>query len=94
MQHRNAKPMAATNRTHFTLGTGFKSDEVAYFLESANATATNACRQMLNNWLEDEEAGSCLEDLAYIMEGLKMIAATDCLKRYLEPVDKMEDISE
>lgn len=49
---------------------------------------------MINIWLEDEDAGSCLEDLAYTMEGLDMLTATDCIKRFLDPADKMEDISE
>lgn len=49
---------------------------------------------MVNIWLEDEDAGSCLEDLAYTMEGLEMLSATDCIKRFLDPADKMEDISE
>lgn len=47
---------------------------------------------MLSNWLEDDS--NSLEDLAYTLEGLKMISAADCIKRILEPVDKMEDISE
>lgn len=70
---------------------GFTSDEIVYFRES-KSTIVEACREMLRNWLADEDVDSCLEDLAYTMEGLKMIAATDCIKRILEPA--MEDISE
>lgn len=48
---------------------------------------------MLRIWLE-EDSDSSLEDLAYTMEGLKMIGAAKYLKSILEPVDKMEDVSE
>lgn len=47
---------------------------------------------MLRLWLEDDT--NTLADLAYTLEGMKMISATDCVKRILEPADKMEDISE
>lgn len=53
------------------------------------------CRQMISNWLEEET--SSLEDLNYIMEGLKMVAASKYLKGILSQEDtayKMEDVSE
>lgn len=70
--------------------TGFSDDEVKYFRE--NNSGQERCRTMINIWLEDDT--NTLADLAYTLEGLKMISATDCIKRILEPVDKMEDISE
>ena len=48
---------------------------------------------MLQIWFDDD-VDSSLDNLAYIMEGLEMIAAADAIKRILEPADKMEDISE
>lgn len=48
---------------------------------------------MIRVWL-DEDTDSSLEDLAYTMEGLKMIVGAKYLKSILEPVDKMEDVSE
>lgn len=42
----------------------------------------------------DEDDDASLDNLGYILEGLDMIAAADAVKRILEPVDKMEDISE
>lgn len=47
---------------------------------------------MLRNWFEDDT--NTLADLAYTLEGMKMTSAADYVKRVLEPVDKMEDISE
>lgn len=63
------------------------------FWSDSKKLAPDACRQMLDVWMNDDEDPS-LEDLAYMMEGLNMIAAVDCVKRILEPADKMEDISE
>lgn len=48
---------------------------------------------MLQHWFNDDDDAS-LDNLSYILEGLDMIAAADAIKRFLEPADKMEDISE
>lgn len=48
---------------------------------------------MIDIWMNEDDDPS-LEDLAYMMEGLKMMAAVDYVKRILDPADKMEDISE
>lgn len=48
---------------------------------------------MLQHWFNDDDDAS-LDNLSYILEGLDMIAASDAIKRFLEPADKMEDISE
>lgn len=69
---------------------GFSDDEIKYFRENNNGH--ERCRYMLRLWLEDDT--NTLADLAYTLEGMKMISATDCVKRILEPADKMEDISE
>lgn len=72
--------------------TGFSADEVNYFAD-LKPTAAEQCRIMLRIWYE-EEMDANLENLCYTMEGLELIAAADCIKRILEPADKMEDISE
>lgn len=69
---------------------GFGEDEIKYFSEQHSGH--ERCRYMLRIWLEDDT--NTLADLAYTLEGMKMISATDCIKRILEPADKMEDISE
>lgn len=71
---------------------GYQQDEITFFKES-NPKVGEQCRAMLRIWLE-EDTDSSLEDLAYTLEGLKMIAAAKFLKAILEPVDKMEDVSE
>lgn len=74
----------------FLFVTGFGNDEIKYFNEQG--TGREGCRNMLRNWLEDDT--NTLADLAYTLEGMKMSSAADYMKRILEPVDKMEDISE
>ncbi|XP_031617762.1 THO complex subunit 1 [Contarinia nasturtii] len=69
---------------------GYGTDEIKFFRESNEGQ--ERCRYMLRIWLEDDT--NTLADLAYTLEGLKMISAADCVKRILEPADKMEDISE
>lgn len=49
---------------------------------------------MLDIWYQDEGEDASLENLCYTIEGLELTAAADCIKRILEPADKMEDISE
>lgn len=76
------------------LGTklGFSSDLLKFFADSHSAVVEQ-CQAMLRLWF-DEDVDASLDNLGYIMEGLEMIAAADAVKRILEPVDKMEDISE
>lgn len=76
------------------LGTklGYTNDLLMFFAES-HSTPTEQCQHMLRIWF-DEDVDAGLENLAYILEGLDMIAPADAIKRILEPVDKMEDISE
>lgn len=74
----------------YTFVLGFRVDEIKFFRESNEGH--ERCRYMLRLWLEDDS--NSLADLAYTLEGLKMISAADCIKRILEPADKMEDISE
>lgn len=76
------------------LGTklGFSPDLLKFFADSHTAVVEQ-CQAMLRLWF-DEDVDASLDNLGYIMEGLDMIAAADAVKRILEPVDKMEDISE
>lgn len=70
---------------------GFTEDILQYHADS-KPTVSEQCQAMLRNWFEDDDDAN-LDNLCYIMEGLEMIAATACVKRFLETV-KMEDISE
>lgn len=63
------------------------------FFADSNSNVSEQCRKMLEHWFNDDDDAS-LDNLSYILEGLEMIAAADAIKRFLEPVDKMEDISE
>lgn len=76
----------------FIFYTGFTSDELKFFLDSHPKVPDQALA-MLQIWFGDDVDAS-LENLAYIMEGLEMIAAADAVKRILDPADKMEDISD
>lgn len=60
---------------------------------SAHPLVPDQCCHLLKVWFE-EDVDSNLDNLGYILEGLGMIAASDATKRFLEPADKMEDISE
>lgn len=71
---------------------GFSTDEITYFFEE-NAKVPDQALAMLQIWFDDDVDAS-LENLGYILEGLDMIAAADGVKRILDPVDKMEDISD
>lgn len=71
---------------------GYTPDLLKFFADS-NTNAPEQCRTMLQHWFNDDDDAS-LDNLSYILEGLDMIAAADAIKRFLEPVDKMEDISE
>lgn len=78
-----------TQLPHYSI-LAFGEDEIKFFRESYEGQ--ERCRYMLRIWLEDDT--NSLADLAYTLEGMKMIQATDYIKRILEPADKMEDISE
>lgn len=71
---------------------GYTPDLLKFFADS-NTNVSEQCRTMLEHWFNDDDDAS-LDNLSYILEGLDMIAAADAIKRFLEPVDKMEDISE
>lgn len=72
---------------------GYKADVIQHFTES-EPTPAQQCRKMLDIWYQDEGDDANLENLCYTIEGLELTAAADCIKRILEPADKMEDISE
>ncbi|KAJ0178472.1 hypothetical protein K1T71_006295 [Dendrolimus kikuchii] len=57
---------------------GYKPDEIQFF-ESENATDSARAKNMLQLWFDDDEDAS-VENLLYIMEGLKMQEACDALK--------------
>lgn len=80
------------NVIHF-YKTGYKPDEIQHFAQS-KSTSAEQCRMMLDIWYQDEGEDASLENLCYTIEGLELTAAADCIKRILEPADKMEDISE
>lgn len=71
---------------------GFTDDVLQFFVDE-NPTEVARCCAMLANWFDNDDDAN-LDNLCYILEGLEMIAAADCVKRFLEPADKMEDISE
>ncbi|KAL0872164.1 hypothetical protein ABMA27_004572 [Loxostege sticticalis] len=57
---------------------GYKPDEIQFF-ESENATDEARAKNMLQLWFDDDEDAS-VENLLYIMEGLKMADACEALK--------------
>lgn len=63
------------------------------FFSDTKHTVPERCQAMLQNWF-DEDDDANLDNLAYIMDGLEMIAATDCVKKILEPTEKMDDSSD
>lgn len=71
---------------------GYNADVLKFFVDS-HPLVTDQCKAMLHLWFDEDDDAS-LDNLGYILEGLEMIAAADFVKRILEPVDKMEDISE
>lgn len=69
---------------------GFGNDEILYF-ETENPAVVDQCKAMLQNWFDDDEDAS-LENLAYIMEGLEFVAATEACKKFID--DKVEIVSD
>ncbi|KAJ8713304.1 hypothetical protein PYW07_013674 [Mythimna separata] len=57
---------------------GYKPDEIQFF-ETENATDSARAKNMLQLWFDDDEDAS-VENLLYIMEGLKMADACEILK--------------
>ncbi|CAH0584087.1 unnamed protein product [Chrysodeixis includens] len=57
---------------------GYKADEIQFF-ETENATDAARAKNMLQLWFDDDEDAS-VENLLYIMEGLKMTEACEALK--------------
>ncbi|KPJ12360.1 THO complex subunit 1 [Papilio machaon] len=57
---------------------GYKPDEIQYF-ETENATDEARAKNMLQLWFDDDEDAS-VENLLYIMEGLKLVDACEALK--------------
>ncbi|CAH0729528.1 unnamed protein product, partial [Brenthis ino] len=57
---------------------GYKPDEIQFF-ETENATDVARAKNMLQLWFDDDEDAS-VENLLYIMEGLKMTEACDTLR--------------
>lgn len=57
---------------------GYKADEIQFF-ETENATDATRAKNMLQLWFDDDEDAS-VENLLYIMEGLKMTEACEALK--------------
>ncbi|KAI5644111.1 THO complex subunit 1 transcription elongation factor domain-containing protein [Phthorimaea operculella] len=57
---------------------GYKPDEIQYF-ETENATDALRAKNMLQLWCDDDEDAS-VENLLYILEGLKMADACEVLK--------------
>ncbi|KPJ02108.1 THO complex subunit 1 [Papilio xuthus] len=57
---------------------GYKPDEIQYF-ETENATDEARAKNMLQLWFDDDEDAS-VENLLYIMEGLKLVEACEALK--------------
>ncbi|KAJ2944186.1 hypothetical protein O0L34_g18164 [Tuta absoluta] len=57
---------------------GYKPDEIQYF-ETENASDTLRAKNMLQLWCDDDEDAS-VENLLYILEGLKMADACEVLK--------------
>jgi THO complex subunit 1 len=79
----------------YNLKIGYSTDEILFF-ETENPTVDEQCRTMLQIWFEDDMDAS-LDNLAYILEGLEMIVASEAVKRFI-PVDgaelKVEEISD
>lgn len=70
--------------------TGNSADEILFF-ESEHSTVAEQCRRMLKLYFDDDMDAN-LDNLAYIMEGLDMIAATEATKKFISTDEKVEDI--
>ncbi|XP_049530173.1 THO complex subunit 1 [Anopheles darlingi] len=72
---------------------GYSADEIQYF-ESENGTITEQCCHLLTLWFDDDMDAS-LDNLAYILEGLELVAAADAVKQMITLLsDKVEEVSE
>lgn len=71
---------------------GLNNDEVLY-IETENPSVVDQCKQMLQIWFDDDEDAS-LDNLAYVLEGLELVSASDLAKRFLLNEEKVEVISD
>lgn len=62
---------------------GYKPDEAEFF-ESENENMASQCKAMLSNWFDDDDDAS-LDNLAYILEGLELVSASEFIKAIIEP---------
>lgn len=60
---------------------GYASDEMLFF-ESENAAVPDQCLAMLRIWFDDDVDASW-DNLAYMLEGLKMSVAAEVVKRFI-----------
>lgn len=77
------------------LGTklGLGNDEITFF-ETENPETVDQCKHMLLVWFEDDEDAS-LDNLAYILEGLELLPATEVAKKFIAAnEDRVEVISD
>ncbi|XP_063708120.1 THO complex subunit 1 [Culicoides brevitarsis] len=70
---------------------GLANDEIQ-FIETENPGIVDQCKHMLTVWFDDDEDAS-LDNLAYILEGLEMNAASECAKNFIGQ-EKVEEISD
>jgi THO complex subunit 1 len=73
---------------------GYGPDELLFF-ETENPTVVEQCRTMLQIWFEDDLDAS-LDNLAYILEGLELLAASEAVKKLIpaENNERIEEISD
>lgn len=62
---------------------GYKPDEIEFF-ETENESIPSQCQAMLSNWFDDDDDAS-LDNLAYILEGLELVSASEFIKAIIEP---------
>lgn len=71
---------------------GLANDEIQ-FIETENPGVSDQCKHMLSIWFDDDEDAS-LDNLAYILEGLQMLAASEYAKNIIGAQEKVEEISD
>lgn len=72
---------------------GYTPDVLQFIDDKPGLSAADKCLHMLGIWFDEDEDAS-LDNLAYMLEGLELLVAAEAIKRILEPVDKMDDVSE
>lgn len=63
---------------------GYAKDEILFF-ETENPTVSDQCQTMLKLWFDDDMDASW-DNLAYILEGLKLSPAADLVKSFISVV--------